>query len=292
MKTIAIANQKGGTGKTTTAYNLGIALTQQGYRVLMVDFDPQGNLSCYCGIPPEQDLEQTITELLMKVAYEKPLSHRECVYQSKRTDDSAPQVDFIPSNLRLASFELAMGTMMCREVLLKTCLEQYSNQYDYCIIDCSPSVGLLLTNALSAANEVIIPMQAQPFSVVGMSQLTNSISSVQRKINPGLHIRGVLLTMTQHTKVSEHYAHDVRAKYGRTLRVFTTEIPYNVKVQESQALIWVLFSAPPIISVRPLCWLSGWSTLSQEYSANTSAPSWVACLPERTKKFATTLGWL
>ena len=141
MKTIAIANQKGGTGKTTTAYNLGIALTQQGYRVLMVDFDPQGNLSCYCGIPPEQDLEQTITELLMKVAYEKPLSHRECVYQSKRTDDSAPQVDFIPSNLRLASFELAMGTMMCREVLLKTCLEQYSSQYDYCIIDCSPSVG-------------------------------------------------------------------------------------------------------------------------------------------------------
>ena len=187
MKTIAIANQKGGTGKTTTAYNLGIALTQQGYRVLMVDFDPQGNLSCYCGIPPEQDLEQTITELLMKVAYEKTLSNRECVYQSKRTDDSAPQVDFIPSNLRLASFELAMGTMMCREVLLKTCLEQYSSQYDYCIIDCSPSVGLLLTNALSAANEVIIPMQAQPFSVVGMSQLTNSISSVQRKINPGLH---------------------------------------------------------------------------------------------------------
>jgi ParB/RepB/Spo0J family partition protein len=230
------------TGKTTTAYNLGIALTQQGYRVLMVDFDPQGNLSCYCGIPPEQDLEQTITELLMKVAYEKPLSHRECVYQSKRTDDSAPQVDFIPSNLRLASFELAMGTMMCREVLLKTCLEQYSSQYDYCIIDCSPSVGLLLTNALSAANEVIIPMQAQPFSVVGMSQLTNSISSVQRKINPGLHIRGVLLTMTQHTKVSEHYAHDVRAKYGRTLRVFTTEIPYNVKVQESQA-----FAAPTIL---------------------------------------------
>ena len=244
MKTIAIANQKGGTGKTTTAYNLGIALTQQGYRVLMVDFDPQGNLSCYCGIPPEQDLEQTITELLMKVAYEKPLSHRECVYQSKRTDDSAPQVDFIPSNLRLASFELAMGSMMCREVLLKTCLEQYSSQYDYCIIDCSPSVGLLLTNALSAANEVIIPMQAQPFSVVGMSQLTNSISSVQRKINPGLHIRGVLLTMTQHTKVSEHYAHDVRAKYGRTLHVFTTEIPYNVKVQESQAFAGGIRSWP------------------------------------------------
>lgn len=165
MKTIAIANQKGGTGKTTTTYNLGIALTQQGYRVLMVDFDPQGNLSCYCGIPPEKDLDQTITELLMKTSCEKPIGNRECVYQTGRKE-AAARVDFIPSNLRLAGFELAMGTMMCREVLLKSCLEQYNNQYDYCLIDCSPSVGLLLTNALAAANEIIIPMQAQPFSVV------------------------------------------------------------------------------------------------------------------------------
>ena len=172
MKTIAIANQKGGTGKTTTTYNLGIALTQQGYRVLMVDFDPQGNLSCYCGIPPEKDLEQTITELLMKTSCEKPIGNRECVYQTGRKE-AAARVDFIPSNLRLAGFELAMGTMMCREVLLKACLEQYESQYDYCLIDCSPSVGLLLTNALAATNEIIIPMQAQPFSVVGMSQLTN-----------------------------------------------------------------------------------------------------------------------
>lgn len=119
MKTIAIANQKGGTGKTTTTYNLGIALTQQGYRVLMVDFDPQGNLSCYCGIPPEKDLEQTITELLMKTSCEKPIGNRECVYQTGRKE-AAARVDFIPSNLRLAGFELAMGTMMCREVLLNS----------------------------------------------------------------------------------------------------------------------------------------------------------------------------
>lgn len=181
MKTIAIANQKGGTGKTTTTYNLGIALTQQGYRVLMVDFDPQGNLSCYCGIPPEKDLDQTITELLMKTSCEKPIGNRECVYQTGRKE-AAARVDFIPSNLRLAGFELAMGTMMCREVLLKSCLEQYSNQYDYCLIDCSPSVGLLLTNALAAANEIIIPMQAQPFSVVGMSQLTSSIANTMGEL--------------------------------------------------------------------------------------------------------------
>ncbi|WP_425371395.1 ParA family protein [Gemmiger formicilis] len=234
MKTIAIANQKGGTGKTTTAYNLGIALTQQGYRVLMVDFDPQGNLSCYCGIPPEQDLEQTITELLMKVAYEKPLSHRECVYQSRRTDDSAPQVDFIPSNLRLASFELAMGTMMCREVLLKTCLEQYSSQYDYCIIDC-PLCG-------ASADKRAVRCQRGHHPDAGAAVLggwavaaDKSDGSAAQKSTLTAYIRGVLLTMTQHTKVSEHYAHDVRAKYGRTLHVFTTEIPYNVKVQESQA---------------------------------------------------------
>ena len=234
MKTIAIANQKGGTGKTTTTYNLGIALTQQGYRVLMVDFDPQGNLSCYCGIPPEKDLDQTITELLMKTSCEKPIGNRECVYQTGRKD-AAARVDFIPSNLRLAGFELAMSTMMCREVLLKSCLEQYNNQYDYCLIDCSPSVGLLLTNALAAANEIIIPMQAQPFSVVGMSQLTSSIANVQRKINPGLRVKGILLTMTEHTNVSDHYSGQVRSTYGNKIHVFTTEIPRNVKVQESQA---------------------------------------------------------
>ena len=234
MKTIAIANQKGGTGKTTTTYNLGIALTQQGYRVLMVDFDPQGNLSCYCGIPPEKDLDQTITELLMKTSCEKPIGNRECVYQTGRKE-AAARVDFIPSNLRLAGFELAMGTMMCREVLLKSCLEQYNNQYDYCLIDCSPSVGLLLTNALATANEIIIPMQAQPFSVVGMSQLTSSIANVQRKINPGLRVKGILLTMTEHTNVSDHYCGQVRSTYGNKIHVFTTEIPRNVKVQESQA---------------------------------------------------------
>ena len=221
-------------GKTTTTYNLGIALTQQGYRVLMVDFDPQGNLSCYCGIPPEKDLDQTITELLMKTSCEKPIGNRECVYQTGRKETAA-RVDFIPSNLRLAGFELAMGTMMCREVLLKACLEQYNNQYDYCLIDCSPSVGLLLTNALAAANEIIIPMQAQPFSVVGMSQLTSSIANVQRKINPELRVKGILLTMTEHTNVSDHYCGQVRSTYGNKIHVFTTEIPRNVKVQESQA---------------------------------------------------------
>lgn len=228
MKTIAIANQKGGTGKTTTTYNLGIALTQQGYRVLMVDFDPQGNLSCYCGIPPEKDLDQTITELLMKTSCEKPIGNRECVYQTGRKE-AAARVDFIPSNLRLAGFELAMGTMMCREVLLKSCLEQYNNQYDYCLIDCSPSVGLLLTNALAAANEIIIPMQAQPFSVVGMSQLTSSIANVQHKINPGLRVKGIYLKLVYENSCYEH-DHIKKAVSWALREIGKTDFEYAEKV--------------------------------------------------------------
>ena len=243
MKTIAIANQKGGTGKTTTAYNLGIALTQQGYRVLMVDFDPQGNLSCYCGIPPEQDLEQTITELLMKVAYEKTLSNRECVYQSKRTDDSAPQVDFIPSNLRLASFELAMGTMMCREVLLKTCLEQYSSQYDYCIIDNAPDIGLNVVNALAITDEVIVPVKVDEDALEGLDIVTEQIEDA-KAFNPALKLAGVLITSYQNT---DGEAAGVEWLEQKTDFNILGIIRYSKKVAENT------FMRKPIYEYSPCC---------------------------------------
>jgi chromosome partitioning protein len=243
MKTIAIANQKGGTGKTTTAYNLGIALTQQGYRVLMVDFDPQGNLSCYCGIPPEQDLEQTITELLMKVAYEKPLSRRECVYQSRRTDDSAPQVDFIPSNLRLASFELAMGTMMCREVLLKTCLEQYSSQYDYCIIDNPPDIGLNVINALAITDEVIVPVKVDEDALEGLDIVTEQIEDA-KVFNPALKLAGVLITSYQNT---DGEAAGVEWLEQKTDFNILGIIRYSKKVAENT------FMRKPIYEYSPCC---------------------------------------
>ena len=248
MKTISILNLKGGVAKTFTAANMAYELYRRGYKVLLIDNDKQGNLSkAYSRYDAENVAPATrllagdwenADELIQHTEYEG--------------------IDIVTANMSLfgATWNLTKEdsenqierykALVTAKVLgfgyAKFDYIETERAYDYCIIDCSPSVGLLLTNALSAANEVIIPMQAQPFSVVGMSQLTNSISSVQRKINPGLHIRGVLLTMTQHTKVSEHYAHDVRAKYGRTLHVFTTEIPYNVKVQESQA-----FAAPTIL---------------------------------------------
>ena len=134
---------------------------------------------------------------------------------------------------------------MCHEVLLRSCLEQYADQYDYCIIDCLPGVGLLLTNALSAANEIIITMQAQPIPTKGMATLTESIQNVQRMINPKLRVNGILLTMRQHTNVSDHYANVIRTNNAGKVRVIRTEIPYNVRVQESQA-----FAAPTILYDR------------------------------------------
>ena len=243
MKTISILNLKGGVAKTFTAANMAYELYRRGYRVLLIDNDKQGNLSkAYSRYDAEN--VAPVTRLLAGdwESADELIQHTE--YEG---------IDIVTANMSLfgATWNLTKedseNQIERYKALVYAKVQYYGDctiygKYDYCIIDCSPSVGLLLTNALSAANEVIIPMQAQPFSVVGMSQLTNSISSVQRKINPGLHIRGVLLTMTQHTKVSEHYAHDVRAKYGRTLHVFTTEIPYNVKVQESQA-----FAAPTIL---------------------------------------------
>ena len=243
MKTISILNLKGGVAKTFTAANMAYELYRRGYKVLLIDNDKQGNLSkAYSRYDAEN--VAPVTRLLAGdwENADELIQHTE--YEG---------IDIVTANMSLfgATWNLTKedseNQIERYKALVYAKMQYYGDctiygKYDYCIIDCSPSVGLLLTNALSAANEVIIPMQAQPFSVVGMSQLTNSISSVQRKINPGLHIRGVLLTMTQHTKVSEHYAHDVRAKYGRTLHVFTTEIPYNVKVQESQA-----FAAPTIL---------------------------------------------
>ena len=243
MRVISVLNLKGGVAKTFTAANVAYELYRRGYRVLLIDNDKQGNLSKAYSRYDAENIAP-VTKLLAGDwdSVDELIQHTE--YEG---------IDIVTANMSLfgATWNLTKedseNQIERYKALVYAKVQYYGDctvygKYDYCIIDCSPSVGLLLTNALSAANEVIIPMQAQPFSVVGMSQLTNSISSVQRKINPGLHIRGVLLTMTQHTKVSEHYAHDVRAKYGRTLRVFTTEIPYNVKVQESQA-----FAAPTIL---------------------------------------------
>ena len=228
-KIIAIANQKGGVGKTTTCANLGIGLAQAGKKVLLIDGDPQGSLTISLGNPQPDKLPFTLSDAMGHILMDEPIHSGEGILHHLEG------VDLMPADIQLSGMEVSLVNAMSRETILRQYLDTLKGQYSHILIDCQPSLGMLTVNALAAANEIIIPMQAQPFSVVGMSQLTSSIANVQRKINPGLRVKGILLTMTEHTNVSDHYCGQGRSTYGNKIHVFTTEIPRNVKVQESQA---------------------------------------------------------
>lgn len=227
MKTIAIANQKGGTGKTTTTVNLGVALAQDGYRVLMVDFDPQANLSSYLGIEAPDGLSKTISTLMEREINDKTIIPTDFV-------QSADGVDFIPSNIVLADMEDFLHNTMCRETVLRSCLAAYQEKYDYCLIDCAPALGLLLVNALAASNEVIIPVQAQPFALEGMRKLMKNYFRVKKKINPSIEIGGIVMTMTDKvSRLCREICQGVRETYGARMRVFETTIPRNEPLKVS-----------------------------------------------------------
>lgn len=237
---IAISNQKGGVGKSTTTVNLGAALVRQGKRVLLVDADPQANLTQMLGWQQPEGLDVTLSSFVEAFVGDRPLPWQEGILHS------GEGIDLLPSNIELSGTEVSLFQVMSREQILRGILADCPTAYDYVLIDCSPSLGMLTINALTAADSVIIPVQTGYLPAKGLELLLKTVSKVQRQINPRVQIEGVLLTMTDYrTNFSKEISRLIRSTYGPHLRVFQTEIPFSVRAAEMSAEGQSIFSYDP-----------------------------------------------
>ena len=218
---ISIVNQKGGVGKTTTAVNLGAFLAKKRKKVLIVDLDPQGNATSGYGFD-KTELENTVYDLLVN---EEDIS-------TVIASTSVKNVDMCPTNINLAGAEVELVTVISREQILKNAIAPVSDTYDYVILDCPPSLGLLTINALTASDRLIIPIQGEYYALEGLSQLMDTINIVKKKLNPELEILGVVLTMFNlRTQLSRQVKEETDKYFGS--KVFKTVIPRNVRLAEA-----------------------------------------------------------
>lgn len=229
-KIIAIANQKGGVGKTTTAGNLGIGLIEQGKKVLLIDADAQGSLTASLGYSEPDTLETTLATVMGKVINEEALEPCDGILHHEEG------VDLMPGNIELSGLEVSLVNVIGRERVLKEYLDVVREAYDYILIDCMPSLGMLTINALAGADSILIPVQAAYLPVKGLQQLIRTIGKVKRQINPALSIEGILLTMVDsRTNYAKEITALLKETYGEKVRIFDSCIPVSVRAAETSA---------------------------------------------------------
>ena len=229
-KVIALTNQKGGVGKTTTAVNLGVGLAQQGKKVLLIDADAQANLTMALGYNRPDDLPFTFSTVMQDIIDDKTVDVSQGIIHHKEG------VDLIPSNIELSGLEVRLINALSRESVLKTYVNEVKRDYDFVLIDCMPSLGMITINSLAAADSVVIPTQPHYLSAKGLELLLRTVSKVRRQINPRLRIDGILMTMVMpRTNISKDIISSVKSAYGQKIKVFDTQIPHSVRAVEATA---------------------------------------------------------
>ncbi|OUN25563.1 ParA family protein [Pseudoflavonifractor sp. An85] len=253
---IAVVNQKGGVGKTTTCANLGIGLAQAGKEVLLVDCDPQGSLSVSLGYHQPDKLSFTLTDAMSRILMDEPLGGREGVLTHPEG------VDLMPADIRLSGMEVSLVNAMSRETILRQYLDTMRGKYSHILIDCQPSLGMLTINALAAADRIIIPVQPEYLPAKGLEELLKTVNKVKRQINPKLGIDGILLTMVDsRTNLAKEVSSLIRETYGSKIKVFDSVIPYSVRAKESSKKGKSIFAHEPEGKVA-----EGYRNLTKEVS--------------------------